>query len=152
MTPGSISKRIVLDRLAWVDRMVAEIRSLPLESKEAFFADSRNLWTAESCLRRALEALFDLGRHILAKGFGLGSSEYKEIVRNLVEQDVLSRQDGAILSLMAGYRNRLVHFYHEVTPDELYEICTSRIGDIVRLSETHRSWMKQHQDLLDEAL
>ena len=79
MTPGSISKRIVLDRLTWVNRMVAEIRSLPLTDRQVFFSDGRNAWTAESCLRRALEALFDLGRHILVKGFGLGSSEYKEI-------------------------------------------------------------------------
>lgn len=63
MTPGSISKRIVLDRLTWVDRMLAEIRSLPLSDQQVFFSDGRNVWTAESCLRRALEALFDLGRH-----------------------------------------------------------------------------------------
>ncbi len=59
MTPGSISNRIVLDRLAWVDRMVAEIRALPLGDEQSFFTDSRNIRTAESCLRRALEALFD---------------------------------------------------------------------------------------------
>lgn len=50
--------------------MVQTIRELPLEDREAFFADNRNIWTADSCLRRGLEALFDLGRHILAKGFG----------------------------------------------------------------------------------
>lgn len=72
MTPGRPSRRVVADRLAWVERMVAEIRSLPLADREAFFADRRNLWAAESCLRRALEALLDLGRYILAKGFGIG--------------------------------------------------------------------------------
>ena len=62
MTPGSLSRRVVLDRLAWIDRMILEIQRLPLKDRETFFADSRNLWTAESCLRRALEALFDLAR------------------------------------------------------------------------------------------
>jgi uncharacterized protein YutE (UPF0331/DUF86 family) len=70
MMPGKISKRIVSDRLAWIDRMLREIRSLPLESQSSFMEDSRNIWAAESCLRRALEALFDLGKHIAAKGFG----------------------------------------------------------------------------------
>ena len=79
MTPGQISKRVVADRMAWVEAMLGEIRALPLGDRPAFFADSRNVWAAESCLRRALEALLDLGRHILAKGFGLGVSEYKEI-------------------------------------------------------------------------
>ena len=34
---------------------------------------------ADSCLRRSLEALFDIGRHILAKGYARGVTEYKEI-------------------------------------------------------------------------
>ena len=79
MFPGKISKRVVSDRLAWVHRMWREIRALPLEPKTVFMQDSRNVWAAESCLRRSLEALFDLGRHIVAKGFGEGVTEYKEI-------------------------------------------------------------------------
>lgn len=31
---------------------------------------------------------------------------------------------------MAGYRNRLVHFYHEVTFEELFQIIQEDIGDI----------------------
>lgn len=76
MTPGRISRRVVADRVAWVEAMLDEIRSLPLGDRQTFFADTRNVWTAESCLRRGLEALLDLGRHILAKGLGLGGSEY----------------------------------------------------------------------------
>lgn len=70
MTPGLLSKRVVSDRLSWVAQMVQEIRALPLTDRAAFLADRRNVWMADSCLRRGLEALFDLGRHILAKGFG----------------------------------------------------------------------------------
>jgi uncharacterized protein YutE (UPF0331/DUF86 family) len=31
---------------------------------------------------------------------------------------------------MAGYRNRLMHFYHEVSNDELYGILNKGLGDI----------------------
>ncbi|HDN79791.1 MAG TPA: hypothetical protein ENG33_04920, partial [Chloroflexi bacterium] len=86
MSPGEISKRVVLDRIAWIEQMLEDIRSLPLDNREQFFADKRNVWTAESCLRRALEALLDLGRHILAKGFGVGVSEYKEVAVKLREK------------------------------------------------------------------
>ena len=106
MMPGPISKRVVSDRLAWVDRMVGEIRSLPLDDRKLFFSDKRNVWTAESCLRRGLEALFDLGRHILAKGFGKGVTEYKEIASGLREQGVLAQEEAELLRVLAGYRNR----------------------------------------------
>ena len=60
MSPSMVSRRIVLDRIAWVDRMLKEIRSLPLGDRASFLAESRNVWAAESCLRRAIEALFDI--------------------------------------------------------------------------------------------
>jgi len=66
MTPAAVSKRVVADRLDLIDSFLREIRSLPLGDQTLFFADRRNLWSAESCLRRSLEALFDVGRHILA--------------------------------------------------------------------------------------
>ena len=47
------------------------VGSLPLADLQAFTADPRMVATAgDSYLRRALEALLDLGRHVLAKGFG----------------------------------------------------------------------------------
>lgn len=152
MTPGQISRRVVADRLAWVERMVAEIRALPLADREAFFSDRRNLWTAESCLRRALEALLDLGRHILAKGFGVGISEYKEIATALGERGVFSPDEAQLLRTLAGYRNRLVHFYHEVSPEELYEICSQRLSDLEKVASAYRRWLGEHPEWLNERL
>ena len=69
MTPTRARKRIVAQRAEYVLDMLSEIRLLPLENPEVFSSDRRNIWAAESCLRRALEALLDLGRHILSKCF-----------------------------------------------------------------------------------
>ena len=91
MSPGKISKKVVADRIAWVDKVVSEIRSLPFTTYDEFMKDKRNIWATESCLRRALEALFDIGRHILAKTFGKGVTEYKEIANELGQADVLSK-------------------------------------------------------------
>ena len=63
---------LVPDRLGRVERSLVEIRQLPLDSLESFQSDSRNVWTAESCLRRPLEAVLDVGRHLVAKLSGTG--------------------------------------------------------------------------------
>ncbi len=152
MVPGQIERRVVVDRLAWVERMLAEIRRLPLEDRDAFFSDSRNVWTAESCLRRALEALFDLGRHILARGYGIGVNEYKGIARELERQGILSPEEARRMRLMAGYRNRLVHLYHGVGEEELFEICRHDLSDIERVAETLRLWLTAHPERLNEPL
>lgn len=152
MMPGPVSQRIVLDRLEWVARMTAELATLPLDDEQAFLADDRNAYVAESCLRRALEALLDIGRHILAKQIGQGAVEYKEIARRMGELGVLSAEDTARLRLMAGYRNRLVHFYHEVTPHELYEICRTQLGDVNAVADGFRAWLGATPDMVDNSL
>ena len=140
------------DRLAVVDQCIADIGSLPLTDKDAFFADRRNFGMAESSLRRALEALFDIGRHILAKGFVSGTTEYKSIVAELAEHGVISTADAQIMRQMAGYRNRLVHFYHEVSPEELFDVCANNAGDLSRMAEAYREWIELHPEKIDRTL
>lgn len=152
MSPSKVSRRIFLDRISWVDRMIDQIRALPLRTREEFAADSRNVWAAESCLRRALEALFDIGRHILAKAFGKGVSEYREIADMLAQTGVLTRQQSDLLRVLAGYRNRLVHFYHEVSLDELYQICARQLTDVIATRDAIRQWFDSHPDLVDDTL
>jgi uncharacterized protein YutE (UPF0331/DUF86 family) len=152
MIPTSISKRVVVDRLNWVEQMIGAIRKLPLADREKFFLDSRNIHTAESCLRRSLEALLDLGRHILAKGFGIGVTEYREVSLLMEERGVLSHDDADLLGILSGYRNRLVHFYHEVDAEELYNICVSQLTDVEHIADELRKWMREHPQQIDEQL
>jgi uncharacterized protein YutE (UPF0331/DUF86 family) len=132
--------------------MVAEIEVLPLADRDQFMGDNRNMWTAESCLRRGLEALLDTGRHVLAKGFATGVTEYKEVARQLGEKGVLTQEEVNLLQILAGYRNRMVHFYHEISVDELYEICVSQLPDLTRIAQAYQKWLKQHPELLDDSL
>lgn len=152
MSPGKVSRRIAADRLAWIERMLEEIKKLPLGSLETFLADTRNVFTAESCLRTSLEALFDLGRHILAKRFGVGVTEYKEIAFELERQGVLDADKAALLKILAGYRNRMVHFYHEIKPEELHEICRRELEDVQRVKEALRTWITANPEHMDETL
>jgi uncharacterized protein YutE (UPF0331/DUF86 family) len=152
VSPGKLSKRVIGDRLAWADKMITEIRALPLQSYEEFSADKRNIWAAESCLRRALEAIFDLGRHILSKGFGQGVTEYKQIASELEKAGVLSQDQARVLMTLAGYRNRLVHFYHEVTFEELYEICRDELGALLKIRNAFLEWFTSNPARLDETL
>ena len=72
MSPAKIRAASILHKTEQMVTMLGGIADLPLESLQALEADPRNAAAAESFLRRALEALLDLGRHVLAKGFGRG--------------------------------------------------------------------------------
>ena len=152
MTPGKVRAVTVVQKAAQVRAMLRGIEDLPLSDPVAFAADPRNAASAESYLRRALEALLDLGRHILAKGIGQGPAEYKEVALALARERVLDQSEGQLLVRLAGYRNRLVHFYDEVSDEELYEICTRYAGDVGELLEALLGWVRRHPELVDGRL
>lgn len=141
MTPGSVRPELVAERAAWIREMIASVRRLPLASFDEFASDARNVAAAESYVRRALEALLDLGRHVLAKGFGRAPAEYKDIAVALGDDGVLDRAMAQQLVQVAGYRNRMVHFYHQVTQRELYQICTSELGDVESILDAMLAWV-----------
>lgn len=152
MTPGPISASVVADRVAWIRRMLAGIRSLPLQSLDEFTTSPSTVAAAESYLRRALEALLDLGRHVLAKGFAQAVAEYKAIATALAEQGVLGAGDAALLVLLAGYRNRMVHFYHAVTDEELRLICRDNADYIEHVLDTMLAWLSTHPTKVDDGI
>ena len=146
MSPGEIDSKVVVQRAFWVSQMMESLNDLNLEEKTAFLADRHKIAAAESYLRRALEALFDIGRHILAKRFAYPATEYKEIAKGLSDKRVLVEEEAELMRKMAGYRNRMVHFYHEITPEELHEICLYHVNEIQFLADKLVQWAKEHQD------
>ena len=148
MSPGHVDGRVVVAKLAMVEAMLAAIATLPLASLDDFVADPRMVAAGESCLRRALEALLDLGRHILAKGFGHPVSEYAEIGEALGSRLVLSPDDASLLRRMAGYRNRLVHLYDGIDDSELHRMLTAHITDLSRIAEALKGWVEGHPDVV----
>lgn len=55
------------------------------------------------------------------------------------------------MKILAGYRNRLVHVYHEVSTDELYQICSSRRADVADVRDAVRRCFESRPDLVDPA-
>jgi len=152
VTAGKIRTAIVTERVAWVRKMLDGIRNLPLSSYDQFISDPRTPAAAESHLRRALEALLDLGRHVLAKGFALAPAEYKEVADELARVGVLPEQDSALLRQMAGYRNRMVHFYHEISQEELYALCSLHLSEVEHVCEAVLNWLQGHPEKVDRTI
>ena len=87
-----VNKSMVVDRLAFIEDALKEMRALCLKEKENFLEDKTSVAAVESYLRRSLEALFDIGRHILVhEGWHDYSMEYKSIANGIVEKRVVSK-------------------------------------------------------------
>lgn len=143
MKTGTVDARIVNQRILRIRLMLQSIRDLPLTHKEEFLSERHLPAAAESYLRRALEALFDLSRHILAKRFSCVASEYKDIADKLHRFGVLDGDEAGLMRKMAGYRNRMVHLYHEISSEELFDICANHIGEIELVTDQILAWVQK---------
>lgn len=75
-----INRILVESRLSLILELAGHLDSLAQLPEREFLEDQRNVGAAESFMRRALEAVFDVGRHILARtGHSDLAKEYKSI-------------------------------------------------------------------------
>lgn len=87
-----IDRTRVLQRLEQVTEYLCHLRTVAAFRRETFLADPLAIGATESYLRKSLEAIFDVGRHILAKtGHVDMAEEYESIARGLVRYGVVSQ-------------------------------------------------------------
>lgn len=131
MTPLPLEKETILVRVNGIQGELAELQRLakvPLKE----FGQGDPFKLAQYHLHRTLEGVFHITAHILSRlpGGNEGGS-YKEMARLLGEKGIVdSGFADKNLRKMAGYRNRLVHFYAEITPEELHGLLNHNLGDI----------------------
>ena len=144
MVISNLNIKLIEDRLGFINGALARLRRLSILNEEEFLLND-NPAIAESYLRRLLEAVFDIGRHINAKTAGTGIIEYKEIAKALGDNRIVSGKCSDTLILMAGYRNRLIHFYHEVGEKELYVIIKENLDDIELFVKDIAAFIREYE-------
>jgi len=119
-------------RLEVLERNLANLEALARLGYDEFMADPRNLAASERWLQTSIEALADISRHIIRR-LGLRMpEEYWQIPHVLAEAGYLSAENVPTYEAMVRFRNRLVHRYPEVEPDEIYRIVTQELNEIRR--------------------
>ncbi len=147
MVISNLNTTRILELVRFIETCLQEIKYFADLSEEEFLSDKKNPPFVESYLRRSLEAIFDIGRHILAKTYGFKELEYKAIAKELGNKGIITKQLSDSLLMMAGYRNRMVHFYKEVTPLELYQIVKNNLSDIEQFIKEINAFLKDYSNI-----
>ncbi len=124
------NQELITERIGIIQNSVKRLNALAVMPAEQFCENEDAVDIAENRLRRALEALFDLGRHLVVKS-GLGvPSDYRSVIEKLKAGRIIPPEFAQKITGMAGYRNRLIHEYNKITPGELHEILQTRLNDL----------------------
>jgi uncharacterized protein YutE (UPF0331/DUF86 family) len=142
VTPVPLKRQAILPRIDGIQRDVEKLRTLG-ELPPDLFANEDNFIKAQFYLRRALERMFHIGSHVLSRLPGGRPTEYKEIAIKLGELGIVDKDFAkGPLKQIAGYRNRLTHFYADIIPSELHTVVRDRLEDIDRFLHSIRTLME----------
>jgi uncharacterized protein YutE (UPF0331/DUF86 family) len=125
----TVRPAVVLARLVHLGDVIVQLQRLRALSTEERSDPLREL-AAERALHVAIEAVLDVGHHILAgRGHPIPAT-YREVVPALVVHGILGPELGARLEGMAGMRNILVHDYVRVDPQQVWAVVDQKHDDL----------------------
>lgn len=126
-----INKKVIDERLFIMEGCLSRLKQMQPLSFEGFEKNKDNFAIAEHNLRRAIEASLEIGTHILSRLAGVKPQTYKDIAVLLGEHNIIPLNFAKEkFEKIAGFRNRLIHFYPEVTSQEIYGIIKNDLNDL----------------------
>jgi len=136
---------IVRKKLEVIEDEINFLKEIQKLNINEFQRDLRNLKSTCRSLQNAIQALIDLGNHIISS-LNLGKPEiYEDIPSLLFENKVITKSFKEKFIYMIKFRNFLVHEYDRVDPLRIYKILKENIDDI-------ESGMKLIKNFIDKNL
>jgi uncharacterized protein YutE (UPF0331/DUF86 family) len=102
------------------------LRTMPAEQR----SDPLFKLASERALHVAIEAVLDVGHHVLAGRALPIPGTYREVVPALVAAGILGADLGSRLEGMTGMRNILVHDYVDVDAKQVWAAIDQRLDDL----------------------
>lgn len=130
-----VRTEVVRKRLNKLDEYLSILRGLRKYSFEEFIRDPEHYGSAERFLQLAIEAIIDIGNHVIAE-LALGVVNwYSDIPAILAEKGYVNADLKEKWIRMIGFRNTLVHEYIDIDRRIVYEVLQHRLKDIEALRQ-----------------
>jgi len=121
---------VIRRRLQKLDEYLAILAGLRGYSLEEFLANPERYGSAERFLQLAIEAVLDMGSHVIAE-LELGTVEaYSDIPKILADKGYISSELAERWIRMIGFRNILVHEYLEIDRKLVYDVLQHQLEDL----------------------
>lgn len=125
-----IDRRAVEERLAYIDRMLQHLKGYQHLSQDQFERDEPGYHAALYELQTALEAVTDIGNHLIA-ALNLRKPKARgEVVMILAEAGIISARLADQLEQAIGLRHVIVHGYLQIVLSLVHRIIQERLGDL----------------------
>jgi uncharacterized protein YutE (UPF0331/DUF86 family) len=125
----SYDKEKLFKKISIIKKCINNLDELSNLKPKEFVSDFRYYDSAKYNLQIAIEAMIDIGNHIISR-MGLEPPKtYADTFEILGKHDIVMQNMVNTYKQMAKFRNRIVHFYDDVNESEVYNILQNNIND-----------------------
>lgn len=142
-----LNQEVLEARIQDAQKAIAKMEEFKSIEKDKFLEPKdNNSEVVENNLRKALEAILSSTTHILSRISGAKIETHKDNMKELERFGILPSSFVETAIKMAGYRNRLVHFYYEVSKEELYQILQNNLEDLKKFIKFVARFLLKHKE------
>lgn len=136
-----VKAEVIRKRLNKLDEYLEILHGLGEYSFDEFVADAEHYGSAERFLHLAIEALIDIGNHIVAD-LDLGVVNwYSDIPSILAKHKYITKAQKENWIKMIGFRNTLVHDYIDIDRRIVYDVLQNNIKDVEQLQKVFAQFL-----------
>ncbi len=136
---------------ALIHRLLSNLRGYRQDLREfesvkldTFRIDVRTQRYAERTLHVAIECCVDICHHLISDQQWREPDTYADAFIVLAENGVLTSEAAGTYRLMAQFRNKLVHYYEKIEPEQVLTIARLRADDFSNFATAVEIWMAKH--------
>lgn len=135
-------KEAVIQRLmSNLEGYVNELRMATDITHEKFIQDIRLQRFVERTLQICIECCLDIAHHIISDEGFREPEGYADAFSVLSEQHILFPESVKQFQMMAQFRNKIVHYYEKIDPEQVYGIFKGKLGTFDSFTHQIKTWV-----------
>lgn len=136
-----VNRAIIQRLLSNLEGYMNDLRTATDITHEKYLTDVRMQRFVERTLQIAIECCFDVVHHIISdEGFREPNS-YADAFAVLAEQSILPVESLKDYQLMARFRNKIVHYYDKIDPEQVYFIFRKKLDTFDQFRNQIEKWL-----------
>lgn len=125
----TVDKERLENKIQYIRNNLKKLSELKAISEAEFLADYRNYDSAKYNLQISIEAMVDIGNHIISReNLGIPKTN-ADTFRILAKENIISNDQLSFYVAMTKFRNMVVHLYEEIDEREIYKILQNNLDD-----------------------
>ncbi|MCL4385117.1 MAG: DUF86 domain-containing protein [Actinobacteria bacterium] len=134
---------IIKERIKKIEEAITELKQIRMLPKQNFFNEKRIQYASMYAMIIGIEAICDIGNHILSKYFNRAAETYKDVILLLGECKVIPEDFSQKSSKMADFRNILIHLYLKIDTEEVYKNLKKAPEEFTKFSKFFLSFIEK---------